>query len=296
MSDILQRIKKEVLVRNGATGTMVHQKGANLGGCIGQWIVEHPEPFQNLMQEYFQAGCHICGGGTSGLNRVRLEKFGLQDKVRELNEKVIRLTCQIKPANGFVSGIIGPTGKFMKPAGDLTPEEAFSIFAEQAEALAKGGADLICLDTMYDLEEAVAALKAVKKAAALPVSVSFAYDPGPKGYRTMMGLGPEEAAIRLEAEGADIIGANCGSLSLDEATTVVELMKKNCRQILSVKPNAGAPQMVDGKEVYGGAPEHFAARVPDWINAGARVISGCCGTTPRHIEEMVKKVKSLPMT
>ncbi|MBI5967003.1 MAG: homocysteine S-methyltransferase family protein [Deltaproteobacteria bacterium] len=222
MNKILPRLKSEILVRNGAIGTMVHQKGAALGGCIGQWIVDHPQPYQELLLDYFQAGCHICGGGTSGLNRFRLEKYGLQDKVRQLNEKVVSLAREIKPPSGFISGIIGPTGKFLKPAGDISFEQAMGVFAEQAEALAKGGADLISIDTMYDLEEAVAALKAARSVTALPISVSFAFDPGAKGFRTMMGLSPEAAASHLEDEGADIVGANCGGLTLKQMTSVIE--------------------------------------------------------------------------
>jgi len=294
LSKILQRLEREVLIRNGAIGTMVQQKGAALGGCIGQWIVDHPAPYQELLQEYFRVGCHICGGGTSGLNRFRLEKYGLQDKARELNEKVVRLAHEIKPADGFVSGIIGPTGKFLKPAGDLSFEEALRVFGEQAAALAKGRADLIAIDTFYDLEEAVAALQAVKSVTHLPVSVSFAFDRGPKGFRTMMGLGPEAAAARLEDEGADIVGANCGGVALEQVASIIELMKKNCRKPVSAKPNAGAPQVVEGKEVYQATPEQFAEKVPEWIRAGARMVSGCCGTTPRHLEKMVTRLKALP--
>lgn len=293
MNKILQRLGKEILVRNGAIGTMVQQKGAALGGCIGQWIVDHPEPYQELLQEYFRVGCHICGGGTSGLNRFRLEKYGLQSKARELNEKVVRLACEIKPEDGLISGIIGPTGKFLKPAGELSFEEALRAFSEQAEALAKGGADLIAIDTFYDLEEAVAALRAVKSATHLPVAVSFAFDQGPKGFRTMMGLSPEAAADRLEDEGADMVGANCGGVALEQVTSLIQLMKKNCRKPVSAKPNAGAPQVVEGKEVYQATPEQFAEKVPEWVKAGARMISGCCGTTPRHLGKMVTRLKAL---
>ncbi len=294
MSGILQKLSREILVRSGATGTMVQQKGAVLGGCIGQWIVDHPEPYQKLLREYFQAGCHLCGGGTSGLNRFRLEKHGLQSKIRELNEKVMRLACEIKPEDGWVLGIIGPTGKLLKPAGELRFEEAFGAFREQAEALAKGGADLIAVDTFYDLEEAVAALRAVKSATRLPVAVSFAFDPGPRGFHTMMGLSPEEAAARAEDEGADIVGANCGGLTLDQVGSVIERMKKSCRIPVSAKPNAGAPRVVGGKEVYQAAPEQFAEKVPEWVRAGARMISGCCGTTPQHLAGMVSSLKAIP--
>lgn len=292
MNPILQKLKSEILIRNGAIGTMVQQKGADLGGCTGQWIVDHPEPYQTLLQEYFQAGCHICGGGTSGLNRFRLEKYGLQGKVRELNEKVTKLACEIRPPGGFVAGIVGPTGKFLEPVGDLSREKALEVFSEQIEALVRGGADLITVDTMYDLEEAVVALKAAQSVSRLPVLVSFAFDPGAKGFRTMMGLSPEAAAVRLEEEGADIVGANCGGVTLEQMTTVVELMRKNCHRPVCAKPNAGSPQVVEGKEVYQASPEKIAERVPDWIKAGAQMLSGCCGTTPQHLRKIADRIKT----
>ena len=293
MPEILQRLESEVLVRNGAIGTMVQQKGAELGGCIGEWIVNHPDAYQKLLSAYFQAGCHICGGGTSGLNRFRMAKYGLQGRVRELNEKVMNLARQIKPADGYIAGIINPTGKFMKPAGDLSPEEALDAFSEQAEALAKGGADILCIDTMYDLEETVAALRAAK-ATGLPTLASLTFNPVPAGgFRTMMGVSPEAAAARLEQEGADIIGANCGSTTLEQMTSIMKQMRQRCRKPLSAKPNAGLPSVVEGKEIYAATPEMFAARVPEWIEAGARVIAGCCGTTPQHLKKMAEKIKAV---
>jgi 5-methyltetrahydrofolate--homocysteine methyltransferase len=293
LSAILQRLEREILVRSGATGTMVKEKGAELGGCIGQWIVDHPEPYQKLLEDYFQAGCHICGGGTSGLNRFRLEKFGLQEKVRELNRQVMRLALAMKPAGLFISGLIGPTGKFLEPAGDLSFEQALQVFSEHAEALAEGGADMIAVDTFYGLEEAVAALRAVKSTTRLPVLVSFAFQPDPKGFHTMMGLSPEAAAIRLEQEGADIVGANCGGVTPEQMTSVVELMRRNCTKPICAKPNAGSPEMVAGKEVYRASPEQLAEKVPDWIKAGARMVSACCGSTPEHLRKMSDRVKML---
>ncbi len=167
-------------------------------------------------------------------------------------------------------------GKFLKPAGDLSFEQALDVFSEQAEALAEGGADMIAVDTFYDLEEAVAALRAVKSTTRLPVLVSFAFQPDPKGFHTMMGLSPEAAAIRLEQEGADIVGANCGGVTPEQMTSVVELMKRNCSKPICAKPNAGSPQVVEGKEVYRASPELLAERVPDWIKAGAKMVRETC--------------------
>ena len=289
----LERVNREVLVLSGAMGTMLHEKGADLGGCIGQWIVEHPEAYRELSQDYFRAGCDIVSGPTFSLNRISLAKFGLAAKMEELNRGVIRILKEVQPDRGFVTGNLGPTGKILKPLGDLSPEELGEVYSEQARVLAESGVEIIYVLTMYDLEEAVIALRAAKRQTSLPVMVSLAFEPAPKGYRTMMGASPEETAKRLEAEGADVIGANCGGIKLEQMGEVIRLLKANCQKPLIAKPNAGTPQVVDGKEKYTAGPEQFAEHVEKWINEGARVVSACCGSSPLHLGQIVQKVRQL---
>jgi len=289
----LKRVDKEILVMSGAMGTMLHKEGANLGGCIAQWIVEHPQTYEELVREYFQVGCHIVAAATSTLNRISLAKFGLAEKIEELNRGVIQIIKAIQPDQGFVAGNIGPTGKLLKPMGEVSVDELLDAYGQQAQILAESGAEIINILTMYDLEEAVAALRAAKTRTSLPVIVSLAFNPAAKGYRTMMGVSPEVAAQRLEAEGADVIGANCGSLSLDQVTEVLQVMKTHCGKPLIAKPNAGSPQLVDGRETYPAGPEPFAEHVGEWIEKRVRIVSGCCGTTPLHLKRAGDKVKEL---
>lgn len=291
MRSFLERLEGEVLVMSGAQGTMVHRKGADLGGCIGKWIVDHPEDYRELSKDYFEAGCHIVSAATSSLNRIILGKFNLAIKAAELTRGVVKIVQSIKPEGTFLSASIGPTGKLLKPLGEVSLEEAMEAYSEQAGALAESGVDFINLLTFFDLEEAVAALRAVKTRTNLPVIVSLSYNPTPKGYRTMMGVSPEAAAERLEAEGADVIGANCGGISLSQATEVVALMKAHCGRPIFIKPNAGLPKVVDGKESYAAGPEDFAAHVPAWMAAGARIVSACCGSTPEHLRRIAEAVK-----
>ncbi|NWF54193.1 MAG: homocysteine S-methyltransferase family protein [Syntrophaceae bacterium] len=293
MDSIIKRLEKEVLVLSGAMGTMMAKMGADLGGCIGQWIVEHPDVYRDLVREYFRVGCDIVSGGTFNLNRITLAKFGLTEKAGELNRGMIRILKSVQPVGKYVAGSMGPMGRMLKPLGDVDPREAFEAFSEQARSLADGGAEIVIVLTMYDLEEAVIALRAVKKASSLPVFVSLAFNRGAQGYRTMMGVSPDAAARRLEAEGADIIGANCGSVTLKQMTEVIRLMKAHCRRPLMAKPNAGSPQVVEGKEQYAASPEEFAEHVEDWVKAGARIVSACCGSGPPHLNEIVKRVKKL---
>jgi len=286
----IQRVSKEILVMSGAMGTVLHKEGANLGGCIGQWIVEHPQAYEELVREYFQVGCHIVAAATSTLNRISLAKFGLSGKIEELNRGVIQIIRAVQPEEGFVAGNIGPTGKLLKPMGELSVDELLKVYGEQAEILAESGAEIINIITMYDLEEAVAALRASKTHTSLPVIVSLAFNPAAKGYRTMMGVSPEVAAHRLEMEGADVIGANCGSLSLAQLTEVLHLMKAHCGKPLIAKPNAGSPEVVDGQEKYALGPEQFAPYVGEWTREGARIVSACCGSSPLHLKAIVQNL------
>jgi 5-methyltetrahydrofolate--homocysteine methyltransferase len=272
---------------------MMAKMGADLSGCIGQWIVEHPDVYRDLIRDYFRVGCNIVSGGTFNLNRISLAKFGLAEKAGELNRGMIRILKSVQPGGKYVAGSMGPMGRMLKPLGDVDPQEAFEAFSEQARALADGGAEIVIVLTMYDLEEAVIALRAARKETALPVFVSMAFNPGAQGYRTMMGVSPDAAARRLEAEGADVIGANCGSVTLGQMTEVIRLMKANCRRPLIAKPNAGSPKVVEGKEQYTASPEEFAEHVESWVESGARIVSACCGSGPPHVEGMVKRVKSL---
>jgi len=289
----LQRMKEEVLVMSGAMSTMLAGEGANLGGCVSQWIADHPETYRDLVENYYRVGCHIVSAATSSLNRITLAKFGLTEKMEELNHKVIAIIKAVKPPGRFISANIGPTGRILKPLGDMDPEEVLEAYGDQARAIATGGAEIIYILTMFDLEEAVLALRAAKSRTNLPVIASLAFNPAAKGYRTVMGVSPEEAAKRLESEGADVIGANCGSLSLDEETDVLRSLKAHCDRPLIAKPNAGAPEMKDGRETYAASPESFAAHAEDWVRAGARIVSGCCGSTPLHIAGIAKKVREI---
>jgi 5-methyltetrahydrofolate--homocysteine methyltransferase len=288
----LERVKEETLVMSGAMGTVMHEMGADLGGCISQWIVEHPDVYRDLVREYFRVGCHIVAGATSNLNRISLAKFGLAEKGWELNRGVMAIIKEVQPEGTYAAGNIGPTGKMLKPLGEVDPEGLLEAFAEQARALAESGAEMINILTMFDLEEAVIALRAAKKETALPVFVSLAFNPGAQGYRTMMGVSPEGAARRLEDEGAQVIGANCGGVTLSQMTEVLRLMKGSCGKPLIVKPNAGSPRLVEGRETYSAGPEQFARHVGEWVQAGARIVSACCGSGPTHIREIVERVKN----
>lgn len=295
-NSFLKRIEDEILVMSGAMGTVMQKYGSDLGGCLSNWIIEHPDTYKKLVNEYFQVGCHIVAGATSTANRISLAKFGLSEKVAVLNQGVIKIIKEIKPAHTFVAGNIGPSGKILKPWGALSPQELFEAYAEQAFFLAESGAEIINILTIYDLEEAVIALRAAQKVTSLPVIVSLAFDPTPQGFRTMMGNSPEGAAKRLAEEGADVIGANCGRINLAQITDILKLMRSACQKPLLAKPNAGSPHLEGGEEKYPAGPDQFAEYVEEWVKAGAQIVSACCGSGPAHIRKMVGKLKELNLS
>ena len=183
-------------------------------------------------------------------------------------------------------GSMGPTGEFMQPLGTASEPEMVKGFAEQAKALAEGGADGIVIETMTDLSEARAALRAVRETVSLPVVVSMTFDKRRMGYATIMGVRPDQAASELERAGADIVGANCGA-GIDNMIEVIQLMRQATSLPIWCKPNAGLPELIDGNVVYRETPEQMASKLPLLLDAGATIVGGCCGTTPVHIQAFI---------
>jgi 5-methyltetrahydrofolate--homocysteine methyltransferase len=278
LRQILQSGK--VLIADGATGTMLMAAGLPAGSAPELWNVERPEQIIALHQAYLQAGSQIILTNTFGGSRIKLDKFGLGERVRELNLAAARLAQQASQGKAFVAGDIGPTGELMQPMGPLTPEAAFQAFAEQAAALAEGGVDALWVETMTDLSEAKAAVAAALQAADLPVFCSLSFG---RKARTMMGVSAKQAAQELWPLGLSAIGANCGE-GLEMIPEVLRQMGEALPGApLIVKPNAGLPRLVGGQTTYDLAPGDFAAQMKEFISLGARVIGSCCGSSPAYI-------------
>lgn len=263
-----------ILVVDGAMGTMLQAEG--ITGCPELAALEHPESLTRIHQAYEEAGADIHTTNTFGGNRFKLAAYGLADRVLEINRTAAQITRAA--VKGLVAGSMGPTGRLMVPYGDLSFDEAYSAFFEQAKALAEGGCDLIVVETMADLLEAKAALLAAKETG-LPVVVSLTYSPD---GRTLSGTSPEVAATVLYAAGATVVGANC-SVGPQGMIPWVRAMREII-PLVSAAPNAGMP-LFDGKNTrYEETPELFGQVVRELASAGARLIGGCCGTTPVHIK------------
>lgn len=290
--DLLERLKAgPVLVADGATGTMLLAAGLPSGTPPEQWNLSQPEKIRELHETYLMAGSDIVLSNSFGGNRIKLARAGLRDSVNELNRRAAEIVRQAADAyEAFAAGDMGPTGELLAPLGDLEYEDAVDAYAEQARALAEGGVDCIWIETMSDLNEARAAVEGAQMATDLPILCSLSFD---SHGRTMMGVKPLQAAQLLQSLGVAAMGANCGA-SLDDTMRAIEEMAAESPGIpLIAKPNAGLPHLVGDESVYDTTPEEMARYAAGFVARGARIVGGCCGSTPAHIRAIHEAVRRL---
>ena len=279
-----------IQVFDGAMGTMLHQAGLKPGQCPELWNIEEPAKITAIHRQYVAAGATIIETNTFGANRIKLSHYGLENKVAALNTAAVTAAREAAGIQTKVAGSVGPTGKFIAPLGDLSFDSAYEVFYEQISALDQAGIDYIIIETIIDIQEMRAALLAAKAATRKPIicQLSFQAD-----GRTVTGTDPRTAAITLEALGANVIGANC-SLGPAQLLPVIETLAQNCSIPLSVQPNAGMPQLVNGQTIFPMTAAEMANWIPRLVAAGATYIGGCCGTTPAHIKAIRQAIDSLP--
>jgi 5-methyltetrahydrofolate--homocysteine methyltransferase len=295
MPTLLERVSQgKVLISDGAMGTFLHAKGLRSGECPESWCVSHPDVVRGIAQAYLAAGSDIVETNSFGGSSFKLGSYGMAGRVGELNRAAAALAKQAMAGKGFVAASVGPTGHILEDeGGDATPAAFYESFKEQVIALAEGGADALCIETMSSLAEAVQAIKAARENTNLPVLCTFSFDSTPKGFRTMMGLRPERAATEAVAAGAHIVGANCGN-GIANMIEITRQMRAAVPAVpILVHANAGVPVLEDGKTVFRETPELMASRVAELVEAGAGIIGGCCGTTPAHITAMAEAARRL---
>ena len=282
-------LKERVLVADGAMGTMLHAAGLEPGTPPELWNRDRPEAVRAVHAAYVQAGADAILTNTLGGTRIKLSRFGLEDQVAELNRLAVQLARQEAGPDRFVLGDVGSTGVLLEPLGPLPLSQARDAYAEQAEALEAGGADAIIVETMIDIEEARAAIQGAHQGCSLPVICTFSF--GPRA-RTMMGAGPEQVA-ELWQEGLLLIGANCGHTLEDTLAAITQLRQLLPQAPLMAKPNAGVPVLgEDGRTHFNVGPEEMASFSIRYLDAGVRVIGGCCGSTPEHIAAIARVAKA----
>lgn len=299
-SDFLKRLEKEVLFADGAMGTMLQAKGLKSGEYPEEWNITHKEEVRSIHRAYLEAGSDLILTNTFGGNYSKLKKSNLEERVYEFNlagsqlAREVLSNFQAKSESQevrYIAGDIGPTGELAKPSGDFEYEDFSKVFKEQILPLVEGGVDLIVVETMSALEEVKAVARAVKENAELPLVSSMSFTSGQRGFRTMMGVGVEEAVEGMLESGTDVIGANCGDMEIEEMVELIGQMRKLTDAYLIVQPNAGKPELIQGKTVFCKSAQEMAQFIPAFIEAGANIIGGCCGTTPEHLSKMVEKAR-----
>ena len=274
---------------DGAMGTMLQEGGLKAGGCPELMNIEQPEVVRKIHEAYIEAGATMIETNTFGASSLKLDHYGLEDRVAELNQAAVRIAQEASRGRAKIVGSLGPTGRFITPLGDLDFEEAYQSFYEQAKALADAGADYLIFETCIDIQEMRAGLLAAKDATKLPIICQLSYS---EDGRSVTGTDPQTAAVTLEALGADIIGVNC-SLGPQELVPIVQTLADNCSVPISVLPNAGMPRLENGKTVFPMQPDEFASWGTKLVAAGATYLGGCCGTTPAHIKALAAAVQDL---
>ncbi len=283
-----------VLVGDGAMGTELQRAGLQPGRAGESWNLEEPARVEAIHRAYADSGSDLVLTNTFGANPWVLGRYRLADSLEQINRNAAEIARRAVPPGVFVLGDIGPTGALLKPLGDATIEQLSDAFLRQAKALLAGSADGIIVETMSAIEEAVAAVRAAREAGAPFVIGSMAFDKTKDGsFRTMMGVGPEHAARALVEAGADVVGANCGTnMAIGDYAALVTVLRSAVACPVMMQPNAGRPELVGGKTVYRLSPDGFGEAMRAVIQAGARVVGGCCGTTPAHIKALRQTVNA----
>lgn len=284
-------LSKGAIVLDGATGTNLMAAGMPIGVCPEAWVMEHQDVLYDLQSAYVKAGTNIVYAPTFTGNRIKLEEYGLEDRIEEINTELVRLSKRAVDGKALVAGDMTMTGKQLFPLGDLMFEELVDVYKEQASILDNAGADLFVVETMMSLQECRAAVIAIKEVSDLPIMVTLSYN---EDGRTLFGTPPETAVVVLQSLGVDAIGINCSTGPM-EMVELVEKMAQYSTVPILAKPNAGLPELEDDKTVYKMTPQEFADAAVALVNAGASIVGGCCGTTPEHIKALSDAVRELPI-
>jgi 5-methyltetrahydrofolate--homocysteine methyltransferase len=280
----------EVLITDGATGTNLQAAGLPPGITPEEWVFTQPDRIRALQRSFVEAGSDLILTCTFGGTRIRLKESPYADRAAELNRRAVELAREAANDRTLVGGSLGPLGSLLKPFGPIEYAEAVAAYAEQAQALSEGGVDVLVIETHFALDEAQAAVEGVRQVSPLPLVVSFSYD---RGVRTMMGVKPAQVAEKFKSLGVTAIGANCGTTLENMEKIVSEYAAAQSDLFIWAKPNAGLPSVeaATGRSVYAVTPEQMGEFARRYVAFGARLVGGCCGSTPAHVRAIAQAVR-----
>ncbi len=287
LSEIIKA--KGFVLLDGAIGTELDKRGL-MGRASNN--LDAPDVVLEIQREYAQCGCHALTANTLTMNRIFIETHNVNVSVRDVNKAGVEIAKEAANEEQYVLGNISSTGQLLEPYGTYKEQQFYDAFKEQAEILAESGVDGFIVETVFDLREAMCALRACKDACSLAVIVSIAFSTEQKGGRTMMGDSAQQCARSLTDGGADAIGANCGDIDPVQMAVIVSQFTSVTALPVLAQPNAGKPRLVGDKTVFDMAPAPFAAGIAECIRAGARLVGGCCGTSPEHIRAVAEMLSA----
>jgi methionine synthase I (cobalamin-dependent) len=288
--NFMELAQTKTIVFDGAMGTMLLAAGLKSGDIPEMWNIEKPEVVQSVHQQYYTAGVDVVHTNTFGATDLKLHQKGLSDQMEAINSAAVKLAKGVCPENGFVAGDLGPTGKMLRPLGDASIDELIETFYRQASILLEGGADLISIETMFSLDEAVAAVKGAKKAGGRPIVAAMTFNKTPNGFFTIMGEDVEQCVSAFEKEGVDVIGSNC-NLGSKDMIDLANVLRQRTEKPILLQPNAGKPIQRQGVTIYEQPAESFAADIKKIVQSGANMVGGCCGTNAEFMQAIVKNLQ-----
>jgi len=284
--------KKQVLLLDGAMGTMLMNKGSEWKGCPEELNIQNSKILEQIASEYLKAGADIIQTNTFGASPIKLSRYSLEKKYKIINSNAVKAVKKIVKDKGLIAASCGPSGDFLKPYGNVEPEELYISFKKQFEILIQEGVDIINIETMTDIREAKLAVKAAKDInSRIPVFSSMTFNKNPNGFFTIMGTNIKDSIKELEEAGADIVGSNCGN-GTNNMILIAREIKKNTEHPIIIQPNAGVPKLIKTKTIYPETPKFMGKKAKELIEIGISLIGGCCGTTPEHIKQIRDTIDS----
>lgn len=289
MENILDRLRRgEVIIGDGALGTMLMQRGLKSGEPPESFNTLRPQVLEEIASLYLEAGSEIVSTNTFGASPLRLQQFSMEKDTEILNRNAVEAVRRAVGSRAYVAGSIGPSAKMIKRSDDSSAKEILASFKQQSSALLEAGVDLICIETMTDAAEAVLAIQAVRSLnSKIPIMATITFGKIPRGYFTIMGNSIMDSISMLKNAGADIVGSNCGN-GTEAMIEIAREFRKHTSAPVAIQSNAGLPSSCEGRLIYPETPEYFSKKAAELIDLGVQIIGGCCGTTPEHIRAVRK--------